>query len=56
MAQHEIRRINKTISRLQESAAYYHFDGRIVLPDDAAQAEFIAAELVKAHKRLRELL
>ena len=56
MAQHEIRRINKTISRLQESAAYYYVDGRIVLPDDAAQAEFIAAELVKARKRLQELL
>ena len=55
MAHHEIRRINKTISRLQDSAAYYSFTGR-VLPDDAAQAEFIAAELVKARKRLQELL
>jgi hypothetical protein len=56
MAQHEIRRINKTIGRLQVSAAYYCVDGRVALPDDAAQAEFIAAELAKAHKRLRELL
>jgi hypothetical protein len=56
MIQHKIRRINKTISRLEESAAYYRFDGRVILPADAAQAEFIAAELVKARARLRELL
>ena len=55
-SQHEIRRVNKTISRLEESAGYYRFDGRVVLPDDAAQADFIAAELVKARARLRELL
>lgn len=56
MAEREIRRLDDTITQLEREARSLRNPATLKLPTDAAHAEFLAAEIAEARRRLRELL
>ena len=56
MAASDIRRLETTITRLEDSARLLRNPAAITLTTDQAEAAFLADELVDARRRLRVLL
>lgn len=56
MSEREIRRLDNTITTLETEARWLRNPARLQMQTDAAHAEFLAAEIAVARKRLRALL
>ncbi len=56
LAEYEIRRLNETIGKLEDSARSLRNPATLHLESDALHLDFLAAEIARAEARLRALI